>query len=190
MTRQAYILILSLAALTTSGCARRIAGAPTQKPAAFGSAVVESSGGKQIAAVGTTLAQPVVVQVNDDQGTGVVGALVQMSGPAGVQFEPGTGLTDSSGQFTTSVSVGGMAGRYQITAATLNKAQKKSSSSWKKSLLDTNRFSANRLITSTAIAATIPNRPQSGCPITTIWKSSHTRLPKARRLTSSTTPTC
>jgi len=125
MTRQAYILILSLAALTTSGCARRIAGAPTQKPAAFGSAVVESSGGKQIAAVGTTLAQPVVVQVNDDQGTGVVGALVQMSGPAGVQFEPGTGLTDSSGQFTTSVSVGGMAGRYQITAATLNKAQKK-----------------------------------------------------------------
>lgn len=125
MTRRAYILILGLAALMTSGCARRTTAGPALKPAAFGSALVESSGGKQIAGVGTTLAQPVVVQVNDDQGTAVAGALVEMSGPAGVQFEPASGLSDSSGQFTTNVSLGGMAGRYQITAATQNKAQKR-----------------------------------------------------------------
>jgi mono/diheme cytochrome c family protein len=125
MTRNAYILILSLAALVTSGCARRPPAGTALKPATFGSALVESSGGKQIAAVGTALAQPVVVQVNDDQGTAVVGALVQMGGPAGVQFEPATGLTDSSGQFATNVSVGGMAGGYQITASTQSKTQKR-----------------------------------------------------------------
>lgn len=125
MKRRAIILILGLAALLTSGCSHRTGAAPALKPTAFGSALVESSGGKQIAAVGATLAQPVVVQVNDDQGTAVAGALVEMSGPAGVHFEPATGLTDSSGQFTTNISVGGMAGRYQVTAATLNKAQKR-----------------------------------------------------------------
>lgn len=125
MTRYAYILILTLVALITAGCARRTAAVPTLKPTAFGSALVESGGGKQIAAVGTTLAQPVVLQVNDEQGTAVAGAWVEMSGPSGVGFEPASGLTDSSGQFTTSVSLGGMAGRYVITAATVNKAQKK-----------------------------------------------------------------
>ena len=35
------------------------------------------------------------------------------------------GLADSSGQFTTTVSLGGMAGRYQIVASTMSKAQKK-----------------------------------------------------------------
>lgn len=71
------------------------------------------------------LPQPVVVQVNDDQGNGVQGVLVEFSGPASVSFDPLNGLTDSSGQFTTNVSLGGMAGRYQIVASTVSKAQKK-----------------------------------------------------------------
>lgn len=125
MMRHAYTAIITLALLTAAGCARRPQSAATAKPTAFGSALVESSGGKQIAAVGTALPQPVVVQVNDDQGAAVTGALVEMSGPSGVRFDPANGLTDSSGQFTTSVSLGGMAGRYQITASTLNKAQKR-----------------------------------------------------------------
>jgi mono/diheme cytochrome c family protein len=91
----------------------------------FGSALVESSGGKQVAAVGIALPQPVVVQVNDDQGTAIQGALVEFSGPLGVMIDPAQGLTDSSGQFTTNVSLGGMAGRYQIVASTTSKSGKK-----------------------------------------------------------------
>jgi len=103
------------------GCARNAASAPP--PTAYGSAIVEVSGGKQAAPVGTRLEQPVVVQVNDDQGNAVTGALVSFYGSSGVEFEPAVGSTDSSGQFTTAVSVGGMAGRYQIVASTLTKTQ-------------------------------------------------------------------
>jgi len=65
-----------------------------------------------------------VVQVNDDAGTAVAGALVVFRGPAGVSFDPPSGITDSSGQFSTSVSLGGQAGRYQIRASTITKSQK------------------------------------------------------------------
>jgi hypothetical protein len=106
-------------------CARRADSSSAPKATAFGSALVESSGGKQITGVGMALPQLVIVQVNDDQGNGVQGALVELSGPAGVMFDPVSGLTDSSGQFTTNVSLGGMAGRYQIVASTLSKSQKK-----------------------------------------------------------------
>jgi len=85
---------------------------------------VESSGGKQIGATGTVLAQPLVVQVNDEQGNAITGALVDFSGPAGVSFDPPSGLTDSSGQLSTNVDLGSMAGRYQLTAHTLAKTQK------------------------------------------------------------------
>jgi len=70
------------------------------------------------------LAQPLVVQVNDEQGTAVPGALVEFSGPAGVTFDPSSGLTDSSGQVSTNVALGAMSGRYQLTAHTSTKAQK------------------------------------------------------------------
>ena len=43
----------------------------------------------------------------------------------GVTFDPPSALTDSSGQVTTNVSMGGMAGRYQLTASTLDKSHKK-----------------------------------------------------------------
>jgi mono/diheme cytochrome c family protein len=94
------------------------------KPTAYGAALVESSGGKQTAEVGTQLAQPVVVQVNDEQGTAVTGALVVIRGPNGTYLDPAAGLTDSSGQFTTNVSLGTIAGRYQLTASTTTKAGK------------------------------------------------------------------
>jgi mono/diheme cytochrome c family protein len=111
--------------LGCAGCGRTPAAAPALKPTAFGAALVESSGGKQVGATGTLLSQPVIVQVNDDQGSAVQGALVEFRGPAGVGFDPANGLTDSSGQFTTNVTLGDMAGRYQLTASTLTRAQKK-----------------------------------------------------------------
>jgi mono/diheme cytochrome c family protein len=86
---------------------------------------VESSGSKQIGATGSALPQPFVVQVNDDQGNPVPGAAVTFHGPAGVSFEPSDGVTDSSGQLSTNVTLGAMAGRYQLTASTPTKSQKR-----------------------------------------------------------------
>jgi mono/diheme cytochrome c family protein len=119
------VFVIGLVILWLGGCAKQSASPATPKPTAFGAALVESSGGKQIGATGAVLGQPVVVQVNDEQGNAVPGALVEFSGPASVSFDPAAGLTDSSGQFTTSVTLGGIAGRYQFTASTLTKAQKK-----------------------------------------------------------------
>lgn len=91
---------------------------------AYGAAIVVSSGDKQIAATGSLLDEPVVVQVNDAQGTAVPGAAVVMEGAHGVEFAPATGLTDASGQFTTKVSLGGQGGRYQLTAITQDRGGK------------------------------------------------------------------
>jgi len=119
----AVVIILGATLLTS--CARKSESATLPKVTAFGAAIVESSGGKQIAQTGALLPQPVVVQVNDAQGTAVVGALVEFAAAPGVTFDPPNGLTDSSGQVTTNVSLGGMAGRYQITAWTFDKSHKK-----------------------------------------------------------------
>ena len=107
-----------------AGCTSKREPASALKPMAFGAALVESGGGKQIGATGMVLAQPLVVQVNDEQGTAVSGALVEFSGPAGASFDPPSGLTDSSGQLSANVALGGIAGRYQLTAHTLTKTQK------------------------------------------------------------------
>lgn len=119
--------------LLSQGCSRKVSSSssassslPKVAATAFGSALVEVSGGKQAAAIGTALGQPVVVQVNDDQGAAVTGAAVSFRGPEGVSFDPPSGLTDASGQFTTNVVLGEQAGRYQLTASTLTKAQKPS----------------------------------------------------------------
>ena len=116
-------IILSIAWLATS-CTHKSESAPLPKPTAFGAAIVESSGGKQVAQTGALLPQPFVVQVNDAQGAAVSGALVQFAAAPGVTFDPANALTDSSGQVTTNVSLGGMAGRYQITASTYDKSHK------------------------------------------------------------------
>ncbi len=117
------LFVVSLA-LVSVGCAGKPGAASALKPTSFGAALVESSGGKQMGATGTALPQPLVVQVNDDQGNAVTGALVEFSGPAGVSFDPPGGLTDSSGQLSTNVVLGGMTGRYQLIAHTSTKAQK------------------------------------------------------------------
>jgi mono/diheme cytochrome c family protein len=98
---------------------------PPLKPTAFGAAIVESSGGKQFGQTGSLLPQPVVVQINDEQGTAVPGALVEFVAASEVVFDPPQALTDSSGQVVTNVSLGGMAGRYELTASTWNKSHKK-----------------------------------------------------------------
>ncbi len=119
---RALILIMLL---VLAGCSHKQQGAASAKATAFGTAIVESSGGKQIAPAGTLLPQPVIVQVNDEQGNGVAGAAVEFSGPAGVVFDPANGITDSSGQLTTNVTLGGGAGRYELIATTYDKSRKK-----------------------------------------------------------------
>jgi len=91
--------------LLANSCSRKQESAPLPKPTAFGAAIVESSGGKQFAQTGALLPQPVVVQVNDAQGTAVPGALVEFAAAPGVTFDPASGLSDSSGQVTTNVSL-------------------------------------------------------------------------------------
>jgi mono/diheme cytochrome c family protein len=124
MKHRLLALVIVLALLGTS-CSRKSESAAVPKPTAFGAAIVESSGGKQFAQTGSPLPQPVVVQVNDAQGTAVPSALVEFSSVAGVTFDPRAALTDSSGQVTTNVSLGGMAGRYHLVASTFDKSQKK-----------------------------------------------------------------
>lgn len=128
MIRLSTISLLFAGALATSlgvSCAHKTASVRLPKPTAFGAVIVESSGGKQIAQSGTLLPQPVVVQVNDAQGAPVPGALVEFSAASGVTFDPAYGLTDSSGQVTTNVSLGDSAGRYQVTARSTDKTGKR-----------------------------------------------------------------
>lgn len=119
------LLLCAMLLVSCLGCSRQSTTSYSPpKPAAYGAAIAESSGGKQSAAVGTELPQPVVVQVNDEQGNAVTGALVVLRGPNGVFLDPAADLTDSSGQFTANVSLGTIPGRYQLTASTTTKAGK------------------------------------------------------------------
>ena len=118
MKRALIILCaLTLGALTI-GCVGRAKLAAPLKANATGAAIVESSGGKQIGYIGMPLDQPVVVQVNDASGAAVTGAAVYFGGSSGVSFTPSPALTDSSGQVTTTVSLGQQAGRYKLVAST------------------------------------------------------------------------
>ena len=109
-------LALLVAALLLAGCSRNSRPKPPS-PAAYGAQIAEVSGGKQIAAVDSTLSDPVVVQVNGADGNPVTGALVFFHGE-GVVFNPAQALTDSSGQVTTTVQLGFASGDYQIIAET------------------------------------------------------------------------
>jgi mono/diheme cytochrome c family protein len=117
------ILILAIALL--AGCSRMPKTAAGPAATAYGTAIVLSGGDKQIGSVGAILDQPVLVQVNDAQGNGVSGAPVWFSAPNGAKLDPSYGITDSSGQVTTAATLGGMAGRYQITAFTKDSSGKR-----------------------------------------------------------------
>ena len=123
MTLTAPAALVILTVVTLAGCKHLPSGTPALKATAAGTALVESSGGHQVGVTGTALKDPLVVQVNDDQGTAVPGALVEFHGPAGVSFEPAAMLTDSSGQATTSVTLGTIAGLYRLSAATPGKSK-------------------------------------------------------------------
>ncbi len=125
MTRYCQAVFLLMVAMAATSCSRKTEMATPLKATAFGAAIVESSGGKQTTQTGSLLPQPVVLQVNDGQGTAVPGALVEFSAAPGVAFDPSAALTDSSGQVTTNVSLAGQAGRYQIVASTVDKSHKK-----------------------------------------------------------------
>ena len=114
--------VVAMIIVACIGCRQKPAPAGGTHPTASGAALVETSGGKQIGVVGTALPQPVVIQVNDEQGNAVPGAMVKFRGPVGVHFDPIEGLSDASGQFTTNVSLGGVAGRYQIVASSRDKS--------------------------------------------------------------------
>src|ERR1019366_10290316 len=92
MNRNWRTLFVVSLVFISAGCTRKPGPASALKPTGFGAALVESSGGKQIGATGMVLAQPLVVQVNDEQGTAVTGALVEFTGPAGASFDPSIGL--------------------------------------------------------------------------------------------------
>ncbi|MFZ0954499.1 MAG: c-type cytochrome [Candidatus Sulfotelmatobacter sp.] len=124
MIRHSPVIVALSTALLATSCSTKRASTPLPQSTAFGAAIVESSGGKQIAQAGTTLPQPVVMQVNDEQGAPVAGVLVEFSAAPGVAFDPAHGLTDSSGQVMTNVTLGGMAGRYLLTASTTDKSRK------------------------------------------------------------------
>jgi mono/diheme cytochrome c family protein len=59
-----------------------------------------------------------VVQVNDDKGAAVQSARVTITGVSGLTADPMSGLTDSSGQFTSTISAPGISGRFQVIATT------------------------------------------------------------------------
>jgi len=107
-----------------SGCGHRATspGAPAAK--AFGIAIVEVSGSKQVAGIGTALDQPVVVQVNDAQGNAVANAPVQIRVSGGGGSTPDSGLTGPDGQFTANVTLGGSSGDYEVVATTRDAAGK------------------------------------------------------------------
>ena len=120
MKRALIVLcVATLCALTllTGACSRKSKQPAPLQATATGATIVESSGGKQIGYIGMPLDQLVVVQVNDASGGAVTGAAVYFRGSSGVMFAPASALTDSSGQVTTTVSLGQQAGRYRVVAS-------------------------------------------------------------------------
>ena len=117
-----YLAILTM--MLPAACKR--SSPPQIKAAAYGKQIVEVSGGKQVAQVGSMLPQPVVLQVNGADGNPVAGALVRLHGE-GMEFSveerrgfhnPEQALSDSSGQVSVMVRVGFNPGDYQIAAET------------------------------------------------------------------------
>ncbi len=103
-----------------AGCGHRTASSPALKAKATGTAIIVVSGDKQLGAPGSELSQPLVLQVNDDQGNAVPGAKVALTGPQGVTLAPAQLLTDDNGQAAIKVTLGGISQRYELTASSLD----------------------------------------------------------------------
>ena len=114
--RTAAQLGILLAAVLGVGCMHRPASAPALHAKATGSAIVIVSGDRQLGSPGSLLPQSLVLQVNDDQGNAVPGAVLQLAGPAGVTIRPAQALTDDNGQVTVRLTLGGISGLYPFTA--------------------------------------------------------------------------
>jgi mono/diheme cytochrome c family protein len=122
MTKCMAGFVTMLLALTPA-CSRQRASGPAAQsavkpPSAVPAAIVAVSGDKQVTSIGTPLDQPLMVQVNDAHGTPVAGASVWFRSVNGTSFQPDFGVTGSDGQFTAAVTIGTLAGRYQIAAST------------------------------------------------------------------------
>ena len=125
-TMKQMIALASLIMPLLAGCTGRVtqvahaAQGNSLVAKAYGSQIVEVSGGKQEASEGSELSQPVVVQVNDAQGNPISGSLVTFHAPAALgdalQFNPTQALSDSSGQVSTIVQLGAEPGAYQAVA--------------------------------------------------------------------------
>jgi len=106
-----------LIVLTLSGCTNRQPSNSLPTPKAYGTQILEVSGGKQIGGVGSKLYDPLVVQVNGADGNPVAGALVSFR-CAGLTFSPPDALSDASGQVSVGVQLAGISGIYQVLAET------------------------------------------------------------------------
>jgi mono/diheme cytochrome c family protein len=102
-------------ALLLAAC--RHSGPQLPKPTTYGTQITEVSGGKQLGQVGSTLTQPLVLQVNGADGNPVAGAMVVLHGE-GLRFNPIQALTDSSGQVNVAAQLGFNPGDYQVIAET------------------------------------------------------------------------
>jgi mono/diheme cytochrome c family protein len=116
--------VICFALALLAACGRQGSQVAHVEPKAFGAALVEVSGGKQMAPTGTMADQPLVVQVNDAQGTPVAGAVVSFHSSGGAAVDPVEGLTGADGQLSVNLALGGVAGRYQILATTRGAAGK------------------------------------------------------------------
>lgn len=115
--KKRFLSVLPCFLLGMWSCGKHAPVAPALTAKAFGTQIVERSGGKQAAGVGARLVDPVVVQVNGADGNGVAGALVRFRG-AGLNCNPPQALTDDSGQASVIVQMGAIPGSYQIVAET------------------------------------------------------------------------
>ncbi|HUY81669.1 MAG TPA: c-type cytochrome [Acidobacteriaceae bacterium] len=122
--KRALIILAASTLILCAGCNHRHAKVAAVHAKAYGVTLVMSSGNKQLGTPGTLLPQPVVVEVDDQNGNTVQGALVQVSGTGGVHVQHAQGLTDEDGLFTTQVTLGNTDGRYDLTAVSSDKKGK------------------------------------------------------------------
>ncbi len=115
--KRTLLAVVVLLSTMVSGCNHKRALPPALAAKANGTAIVVVSGDKQLGSIGSQLPQPLILQINDDQGNAVTGANVQLYGPPGVTFTPQQILTDDNGQATFKVTMGGINGRYELTAS-------------------------------------------------------------------------